>query len=46
MLRNDNTMFSVIGIGTVGETQVKIKTVLDTSNSNPNRWPVLYWRVE
>lgn len=46
MLRNDNTIFSVIGIGTVGDTQVKIKAVLDTSNSNANRWQTLYWRVE
>jgi type II secretory pathway component PulK len=46
MLRNDNTIFSLIGIGTVGDTQVKIKTVLDTSNSNANRWQTLYWRVE
>ena len=46
MLREDNTMFSVIGIGTVGETQVKIKAVLDTSNNNANRWQTLYWRVE
>ncbi|HKY63239.1 MAG TPA: hypothetical protein VJR29_07450 [bacterium] len=46
MLRNDNTIFGVIGIGTVGETQVKIKAVLDTSNNNANRWQTLYWRVE
>jgi type II secretory pathway component PulK len=46
MLREDNTMFSVIGIGTVGETQVKIKVVLDTANNNASRWQTLYWRVE
>jgi len=46
MLRNDNTMFSLIGIGTVGETQVRIKAVIDTVNANPNRWTTLYWRVE
>lgn len=46
MLRNDNIIFSVIGIGTVGETQVKIKAVLDTTNNNANRWQTLYWRVE
>lgn len=46
MLRNDNTMFTLIGIGSVGETQVRIKTVIDTANANPLRWQTLYWRVE
>lgn len=46
MIKNENKIFSVIGIGTVGETEVRLKTVLDTSNPNPNRWPMLYWRVE
>ncbi len=46
MVKNENKIFSVIGIGTVGETEVKLKTVLDTSNPNPNRWTMLYWRVE
>ena len=46
MIKNENKIFTVIGIGTVGETEVRLKTVLDTSNPNPNRWTVLYWRVE
>lgn len=46
MVKNENKIFSVIGIGTVGETEVKLKTVLDTTNPNPNRWVMLYWRVE
>lgn len=46
MLRNDNTMFSLIGIGSVGETTVRIKAVIDTANANANRWQTLYWRVE
>ncbi|MCE9624223.1 MAG: general secretion pathway protein GspK [Deltaproteobacteria bacterium] len=46
MIKNENKIFTVIGIGTVGETEVRLKTVLDTTNPNPNRWPMLYWRVE
>ncbi|MFO1462564.1 MAG: type II secretion system protein GspK [bacterium] len=46
MIKSENKIFTVIGIGTVGETEVRLKTVLDTSSPNPNRWPVLYWRVE
>jgi general secretion pathway protein K len=46
MVKNENKIFTVIGIGTVGETEVRLKTVLDTSSPNPNRWTQLYWRVE
>lgn len=46
MVKNENKIFSIIGIGTVGETEVKLKTILDTTNPNPNRWTMLYWRVE
>ncbi len=46
MVKNENKIFTVIGIGTVGETEVRLKTVIDTSSPNPNRWTQLYWRVE
>ncbi len=46
MVKNENKIFSIIGIGTVGETEVKLKTILDTTNPNPNRWTMMYWRVE
>ena len=46
LVKDEVQVFSVVGIGKVGESEVKIKTVLDTSASNSNLWQLLYWRVE
>lgn len=42
----DSTIFSITGIGTVGETEVRLKTVVDATGADPSSWRQLYWRVE
>ncbi len=46
LAKDDGKFYSIIGAGRVGEIAVKLKTIVDTSNSNPNQWPTLYWREE
>lgn len=46
MVKSDATFFTINSTGTVGESEVKVKKVLDTSSGNPRQWKELYWRVE
>lgn len=46
MLKTTADVFRITGIGTVGDTEVRIKTVVDTSGGNAKTWKDLYWRVE
>ncbi|MBI4412491.1 MAG: general secretion pathway protein GspK [Deltaproteobacteria bacterium] len=46
LLTKDNKIFNIRATGTVGETEVNIVSVLNTSSTNPNQWKVLYFRVE
>lgn len=46
LVKDSGTIYSVVGIGTVGESEVKLKTVLDTAKNRPQEWPTFYWRVE
>jgi type II secretory pathway component PulK len=45
LLTETNDVFTIESIGTVGETTVTIKTVLNTSDKNPNKWTNLYYKV-
>jgi len=38
--------FRVVATGRVGESEVKLTTVLDTSQGNARKWKELYWKVE
>jgi hypothetical protein len=46
LLKDKATIYSIVGIGSVGENEVRLRTVLDTSNTSPSSWQELYWRVE
>ncbi len=46
LVKSDNSVYTLVGVGTVGDSEVKIKTVLDTSQGSPGQWEQLYWRVE
>lgn len=46
LVKDSGVIYTVVGVGTVGESEVRLKTILDTSNSNPRQWKELYWRVE
>lgn len=45
-IRTDANFFTIVSTGIVGESEVKLKAVLDTSKGNPRQWKELYWRVE
>ncbi len=46
MLSSDRTVYRIEATGTVGEAEIKIINVLDTSSGSPDQWKDLYWRVE
>lgn len=46
MLSAEESLFQIIASGTLGNAEVKIINVLDTSNANPDKWKNLFWRVE
>lgn len=46
MLTSDENLFKIEAIGTLGNAEVKIINVLDASNTNPDKWKNLFWRVE
>lgn len=46
LVKENGTIYSVIGTGTVGESEVRLVTILDTSKGAPANWKQLYWRVE
>lgn len=45
LLTETHRVFEVVGVGTVGETSVKIQTVLDTTDDNPSKWKTEFFRV-
>ncbi|MBI4374280.1 MAG: general secretion pathway protein GspK [Deltaproteobacteria bacterium] len=45
-IRTTNRFYLIEATGTVGETWVRIRSVLDTNGTNPNLWKILYYRVE
>ncbi|MBI2082786.1 MAG: general secretion pathway protein GspK [Deltaproteobacteria bacterium] len=45
-IRTENRFYSLEATGTVGEIEVRIRSVLDTNGTNPNLWKILYYRVE
>jgi len=46
MLSSDENVFRIEAVGSLGNAEVKIINVLDASNTNPDKWKNLFWRVE
>lgn len=46
ILTSDNKVFTIRGTGTVGETEVMIRTVINTDSSDPTKWKTMFYRVE
>lgn len=46
MITNEENIFRIEASGTLGNAEVKIVNVLDSSNTNPDKWRNLFWRVE
>lgn len=46
LITTESRYYSLVGTGVVGDTEVRIKAVLDTKEAQPNRWKFVYWRVE
>ncbi|MBU4483842.1 general secretion pathway protein GspK [bacterium] len=45
MITTDNRYYTLILTGTVNDSVVRIKTVLDVEKDNPKDWKMLYWRM-
>lgn len=46
MISNNENYFRIKASGTLEHAQVKIEAVVDASNSNPDQWKILYWRIQ
>lgn len=46
LAKDQAKVFSILSVGNIGETEVRIRTILDTSEGSSRRWKELYWRVE
>lgn len=46
MIKNEANIYKIVGIGIVGETEVRLKMIVDTSGGGSKNWKELYWRVE
>ncbi len=46
MIKNQADIFQIVGIGTLNDTEVRLKTVIDASSASSKSWKELYWRVE
>ncbi len=46
LIKNEAGIYTVVARGTVGASEVKLKTVLDTTKGDARQWKELYWRVE
>ena len=46
LITTESRYYSLKGSGFVGNTEVKISSILDTKESLPKRWRKVYWRVE
>ena len=45
-ISTQNRFYRIQAVGTVGETEVRILTVIDTQTVDPNLWKTLYFRAE
>lgn len=45
MLTDERSVFQLVGRGTVGDTVVEIRTILNASGDDPTRWAFYYWRI-
>jgi hypothetical protein len=46
LLTEDNNVFTVKGIGVVGETRITLRVVMDAKGSDPSQWSYLYFRMD
>lgn len=46
MITTETRYYSMVGTGTVGNTEVKVRAILDTQDAAPRRWKFVYWKVE
>jgi len=46
LITTESRYYSLSGSGFVGNTEVKITSILDTKEAQPTRWRMVYWRVE
>jgi type II secretory pathway component PulK len=46
MIKNQADIYKIVGIGIVGETEVRVKMIVDTAGGGSKNWKELYWRVE
>lgn len=46
LVKEEGSVYTITGIGTVGESEVRLKTVVNTSGNNSREWKEFYWRVE
>jgi general secretion pathway protein K len=44
-LTTEPRYFGLILTGAVGDTTVRIKTVIDVKEADPKKWKILYWRI-
>ena len=46
LLTPDNNIFTLKSTGTVGDTEVGITEVIDSSGGSPDSWKIYYYRIE
>jgi hypothetical protein len=46
LVKEKGVVFGIDAAGLVGESEVKVITVVDTSQGDPKQWKQLFWRVE
>lgn len=46
LITTESRFYTLLGTGVVGNSEVKITAVLDTQDPQPNRWNLVYWKVE
>ncbi|MBI2346010.1 MAG: general secretion pathway protein GspK [Deltaproteobacteria bacterium] len=46
LIATEARFYRLIGTGEVGETGVRIETVVDVKEGDPKKWKMLYWHLE
>lgn len=46
LLTEDNKIFTIEAVGTVGDTETTITTVLNTDSTDPTKWKTYYYHVD
>ena len=45
LVTTESRFYTLILTGTVGDTSVRVKAVLDIKEADPKKWKLLYWRI-